>query len=120
MQRSVINLIAVAERSEHGYADVPPGSIDGQIESELATFGYAVAHSDHLWIGGYRVHTPESIRLGELQAARFVVNFHVRGVLACACPGCPRLRSGFSPRSTRRTTHKLTTIAISIMLSSGS
>ncbi|MDR3723377.1 MAG: hypothetical protein P4K83_02675 [Terracidiphilus sp.] len=64
MQRSVINLIAVAERSEHGYADVPPGSIDDQIESELAAFGYAVAHSDHLWVGGYRVHTPESIRWG--------------------------------------------------------
>lgn len=64
MNRSVINLIAIAERSEHGYADVPPGSINNEIESELATFGYAVAVSDRLWIGGYRVHTPESIKFG--------------------------------------------------------
>jgi hypothetical protein len=64
MNRSVINLIAIAERSEHGYADVPPGSINNEIESELAAFGYAVAVSDHLWIGGYRVHTPESIQFG--------------------------------------------------------
>jgi hypothetical protein len=64
MHRSVINLIAVAERSEHGYADVPRGSINDQIESELAAFGYAVALSDHLWFGGYRVHTPESIQFG--------------------------------------------------------
>jgi hypothetical protein len=64
MNRSVINLIAVAERSEHGYADVPPGSINDQIESELAAFGYAVALSDRLWVGGYRVHTPESIQFG--------------------------------------------------------
>jgi hypothetical protein len=64
MNRAVINLIAVAERSEHGYADVPPGSINDEIESELAAFGYAVAISDRLWIGGYRVHTPESILFG--------------------------------------------------------
>jgi len=43
MNRSVSNLIAVAERSEHGYADVPPGSINDEIESELAAFGYAVS-----------------------------------------------------------------------------
>jgi hypothetical protein len=64
MNRSVINLIAVTERSEHGYADVPPGSINEEIESELAAFGYAVALSDRLWIGGYRLHSPESIRAG--------------------------------------------------------
>ena len=64
MNRSVINLIAVAERSDHGYADVPPGSISDEIESELAAFGYAVSLSDRLWIGGYRVHTPESIQFG--------------------------------------------------------
>lgn len=64
MNRAVINLIAIAERSEHGYADVPPGSINDQIESELAAFGYAVALSDRLWIGGFRVHTPESILFG--------------------------------------------------------
>jgi hypothetical protein len=64
MNRSVINLIAAAERSERGYVDVPPGSINGQIESELAVFGYAVAFSDRLWIGGYRVHTSESIKFG--------------------------------------------------------
>jgi len=64
MHRSVINLIAVAERSEHGYADVPPGSINDEIESELAAYGYAVALSDRLWIGGYRVHSPESVQAG--------------------------------------------------------
>jgi hypothetical protein len=64
MNRSVVNLIAAAERNERGYADVPPGSINDGIESELAAFGYAVALSDHLWIGGYRVHTPESVQAG--------------------------------------------------------
>ena len=64
MNRTVLNLIAAAERSELGYADVPPGSINDEIESELATFGYAVALSDRLWIGGYRVHTPESVQAG--------------------------------------------------------
>jgi hypothetical protein len=64
MYRSVINLIAAAERDERGYADVPPGSINDETESDLATLGYAVARSDHLWIGGYRVHTPESIQAG--------------------------------------------------------
>lgn len=64
MNRAVINLIAAAERNERGYADVPPGSINDEIESELAVWGYAVALSDRLWIGGYRVHTPESIQFG--------------------------------------------------------
>lgn len=64
MKREVIALIAKVERSEYGYADVPPGSINDEIETELAAFGYAVANSDRLWIGGYRVHSPESIRFG--------------------------------------------------------
>src|SRR4051812_4753434 len=64
MDRSVVNLIAAAERRERGYADVPPGSINDEIESELAAYGYAVALSDRLWIGGYRVHTPESVQAG--------------------------------------------------------
>ena len=64
MNSSVINLIALAERNERGYADVPPGSVNDEIESELAALGYAVARSDHLWIDGYRVHTPESIQFG--------------------------------------------------------
>ena len=64
MNRIVLNLIAAAERDERGYADVPPGSINEETESDLATLGYAVARSDHLWIGGYRVHTPESIQAG--------------------------------------------------------
>jgi hypothetical protein len=64
MNRATINLIAAAERSVRGYADVPPGSINDEIESELAAFGYAVALSDHLWIGGYRLHSPESIQFG--------------------------------------------------------
>ena len=63
MNRKVINLIAAAERHD-GYADVPPGSIDDEIESELAVYGYAVANSDRLWLGGYRVHSPESILAG--------------------------------------------------------
>jgi hypothetical protein len=57
-------LIAAAERDERGYADVPPGSINDETESDLATLGYAVALSDHLWIGGHRVHTPESVQAG--------------------------------------------------------
>jgi hypothetical protein len=64
MHRAVLNLIAVAERSEHGYSDLPPGSINDEIESELAAYGYAVARSDRLWIGGYRIHSPESILFG--------------------------------------------------------
>ena len=64
MNRAVINLIAVAERSEYGYVDVPPGSVNDEIESELAALGYAVSHSDRLWFGGYRIHTPESIEFG--------------------------------------------------------
>lgn len=64
MNRAVINLIAVAERSERGFADVPPGSVNDEIEMKLAQFGYAVALSDHLWIGGYRIHSPESVQAG--------------------------------------------------------
>jgi len=64
MHRAVLNLIAAAERSENGFADVPPGSINDEIESELATYGYAVAISDRLWIGGYRIHSPESVQAG--------------------------------------------------------
>ena len=63
LNRKVINLIAAAERND-GYADVPPGSIDDEIECELAVYGYAVAHSDRLWLGGYRVHSPESVQAG--------------------------------------------------------
>jgi hypothetical protein len=64
MHCAVANLIAAVERSDRGYADVPPGSINDEIESELAEFGYAVALSDRLWVGGYRVHSPESVRAG--------------------------------------------------------
>ena len=64
MYRAVVNLIAAVERSDRGYADVPPGSINDELESELAALGYAVALSDRLWIGGYRVHSPESVRAG--------------------------------------------------------
>jgi hypothetical protein len=62
MNRAVANLIAIAERQ--GFADVPPGSVNDEIEMELAQFGYAIALSDRLWIGGYRIYTPESIRAG--------------------------------------------------------
>ena len=64
MHRAVANLIAAVERSELGFADVPPGSINNEIEGQLAEFGYAVALSDRLWIGGFRVHSPESIQAG--------------------------------------------------------
>jgi len=63
LNRKVINLIAAAERND-GYADVPPGSINDEVECELALYGYAVAKSDRLWLGGYRVHSPESIQAG--------------------------------------------------------
>jgi hypothetical protein len=63
LNRNVVDLIAAVERHD-GYADVPPGSIDDEIECELAVYGYAVAHSDRLWLGGYRVHSPESILAG--------------------------------------------------------
>ncbi len=66
MNRKVINLIAAAERND-GYADLPPGSVDDEIESELAVYGYAIAHSDRLWLGRYRVHSPESIQAGNYQ-----------------------------------------------------
>jgi hypothetical protein len=64
MDQSVVKIIAVAERSKKGFADVPPGSVDDEIEMELARFGYAVARSDRLWVGGYRIHTPESVHAG--------------------------------------------------------
>ena len=64
MHRAVLNLIAATERSEHGFVDVPPGSINDEIEIELAALGYAVALSDRLWIGGYRIHSPESVQAG--------------------------------------------------------
>jgi hypothetical protein len=63
LKRKVIDLIATVERHD-GYADVPPGSIDDEIERELALYGYAIAQSDRLWLGGYRVHSPESIQAG--------------------------------------------------------
>ena len=63
LNRKVIDLIAAAERHD-GYADLPPGSIDDEIECELAVYGYAVANSDRLWLGVYRVHSPESILAG--------------------------------------------------------
>jgi hypothetical protein len=78
MNRSVINLIAAAERSERGYADVPPGSINDQFETELASLGYAVALSDRLWIGGYRIHTPESIQFGNYRP------YVPRSIFTCA------------------------------------
>ena len=64
MTRSVRNLIAAAERSERGYVDVPPGSMNDGTESELAAFGYAVSLSDRLWLGGFRIYSPESIQAG--------------------------------------------------------
>jgi hypothetical protein len=63
LNRKVIDLIVTVERHD-GYADVPPGSIDDEIECELAVYGYAIANSDRLWLGGYRVHSPESIQAG--------------------------------------------------------
>ena len=68
MNRLVANLIAVAERSERGYADVPPGSVTVEIESESAAFGYAIALSDRLWLGGFRIYSPESIQAGNYRS----------------------------------------------------
>lgn len=64
MNRSTVNLIAVTERSERGYADVPPGTVDDETEMELAALGYAVSLSDRLWLGGFRIYSPESIQAG--------------------------------------------------------
>jgi hypothetical protein len=63
MLHATLGLIAVAERSG-GYADVPPGSVSDEIEIELAVHGYAIGLSDRLWLGGYRVYSPESIAAG--------------------------------------------------------
>src|SRR5579871_4596435 len=68
MNRAVVNLIAVAERSEKGFADVPPGAVNDDIEIELAGYGYAIALSARLWLGGYRIHTPESVRAGNYRS----------------------------------------------------
>jgi hypothetical protein len=77
LDRQVINLIAVVERHD-GYVDVPPGSIDDEIECELALHGYAVSKSDRLWLGGYRIHSPESIQAGNYRP-------HVpRSIFTCA------------------------------------
>jgi len=64
MKRSTVNLIAVTERSQRGYVDVPPGSVNDEIERELAALGYAVSCSDRLWLGGFRIYSPESIQAG--------------------------------------------------------
>ena len=64
MKRSTINLIAAAERSKCGYADVPPGSVTDEIETELAALGYAVSLSHRLWLGGFRIYSPEAIQAG--------------------------------------------------------
>jgi hypothetical protein len=63
LNRKVINLIAATERHD-GYVDVPPGSINEEIEAELAVYGYAVARSERLWLGGFRIYSPESVRAG--------------------------------------------------------
>lgn len=62
MNRKVRDLIAQAEKK--GYADVPPGSINDEIERDLAAWGYAVSRSDRLWLNGFRVYTPEAILAG--------------------------------------------------------
>jgi hypothetical protein len=64
MNCSTVNLIAVTECSECGYADVPPGSVNEETETELASLGYAVSLSDRLWLGGFRIYSPESIQAG--------------------------------------------------------
>ena len=93
MNRLVLNLIAVAERSEHGYADVPPGSINEEIESELAAFGYAIC-TERSPVDWWIPHPYARVDfVWELQAIRAAVNLHLRVVLACTSPRCPRLRS---------------------------
>jgi hypothetical protein len=78
MRHHVINIIAAAERTNReGYADLPPGSINDEIESELAMYGYAIGRSDRLWAGGFRIYGPESIAAGNY---RFYVP---RSVFTC-------------------------------------
>jgi len=43
MHRAAVNLIAAVERSDRGFADVPPDSINDELESDLAVWGYACA-----------------------------------------------------------------------------
>jgi hypothetical protein len=64
MRRKTVRLIAAAELSQRGYADLPPGTLDDETEGELAVYGYAISLSDRLWLGGYRIYTPESITAG--------------------------------------------------------
>ena len=85
MRHATLNLIAVAERSG-GYADVPPGSISDEIEIELAVYRYAVGLSDRLWLGGYRVYTPESIAAG-----------NYRPQVACSIFSCAESRYAHVP-----------------------
>jgi len=80
MKQSVVNLIALAERSKKGFADVGPDSVSDEIEAELAGFGYAIARSDRLWVGGYRIHTPESVRAGNYRP------YVPPSVFTCASP----------------------------------
>lgn len=64
MRREVTDLIAIAERSEKGFCDLPPGAVSDELEGELAMYGYAIGRSDRLWLGGYRIYSPESIQAG--------------------------------------------------------
>ncbi len=67
MHRAVANIIAAVERSGRGFADVPPGSISDELESELAALGYAASVSERLWIGGIRIYSPDSIKSGHFR-----------------------------------------------------
>jgi hypothetical protein len=67
MQRATVNLIAVVEGRDEGWADVPPGLITPETEIELAEAGYACGTSDHLWLGGVRIYSPEAILYGLVQ-----------------------------------------------------
>jgi len=77
MRRAIIDLIAIAERSK-GFSDLPPGSITDEIESELAEYGYAIGRSDRLWLGGYRIYSPESIAAGNYMP------YTPRSIFTCA------------------------------------
>lgn len=64
MRRLILNIIAVVEGRDEGYADFPVGCLDEGAESELACFGYAIGFSEARWLGGYRIYAPESIAAG--------------------------------------------------------
>jgi len=80
MHRAVLNLIAVADGA---ITATPTCRLAPSTTKSKATaaYGYAVARSDRLWIGGYRIHSPESILFGNYRPYVPPSNF------TCQLPG---------------------------------